>query len=151
MTQNQRKLSRVFTAHPPQRYFLVLQFGILLGTLVFLFSLIMSSLTADIESAYLSARSIDQLNATVDGIMMTLFWKIAVLFVIAFLLSGVLSLFMLDRLTGPLVRIQRIFEEIGKGKVPASSFTIRDGDYPVPLARALSKALGYLKHLQAQK
>ncbi|MBI4388221.1 MAG: hypothetical protein HY582_04190 [Candidatus Omnitrophica bacterium] len=151
MAQNQRKLMRVFTAHPPQRYFLILEFGILLGTLVFLFALIMSSLTESIGAAYLAARSADQFNSMADGIVTALFIKIVILFVVVFLLNAILNLLMLDRMTGPLVRVQRILEEIGKGKISDSNFTIRDGDYPVPLARALSKALGYLKHLQAAK
>ncbi len=148
MAKDKRKVVRLFLSHAPQRYFLLLQFGILLGTLVFLMSLIMSTVTNVMEpscatlAAGAKARVFDQ-------VIYSLFLKTSILFILVFLLSALLGLFFLERLTGPLIRIQKALEEIGSGRIPDSDIYLRKQDFPIDLANALSGAIAYLRRKKA--
>ena len=140
---------RLFISRPPQKYFLVLQLGILLATLVFLFSILTSCVTRVMESSYAYAAGGVNLNLLFDALMHELFVKISVLFIGVFFLSAILGLFFLERLTGPLIRIQRVLEEIGSGRIPEADVNLRQEDYPNDLANALSSAVAYLRRKKA--
>ena len=146
---NLRKSIRLFLTDPPQRYFLLLEFGILLTTLVFLLSLIMSTVTGTMESSFSQPVSGEKLGVLFDQMVYLLFVKISLFFAIVFFLNALLGLFFLERLTGPLVRIQKILEEIGSGRIPDADVNVRSGDYPSDLAAALSSAIAYLRRKKA--
>ena len=79
----------------------------------------------------------DRLLWTVGGI--------GLLFIAVFLLNGLLGLFFLERLTGPLTRVQKVLKEIGKGRIPSTDIQLRQADFPKELAKALSEVIVYLK------
>lgn len=146
---NKRKNIRLFLKEPPQKYFLLLQLGILLATLVFLLSIIMTSVSTVMESAYGNAVEDPRLNRLFDEMTSALFKKISVLFAVVFFLSALLGLFFLERLTGPLIRIQKALEEIANGRIPSSDIYLRKTDFPKELAEALSGAIAYLRKKKA--
>lgn len=149
MSGDKRKLRRIFAFYAPQRYFLLLQFAILLGTLVFLFSILMSSVSSAMEAAQPIANSTEKLNVLFDTMVRTFFIKISILFAVVFFLNVLLGFFFLERLTGPLIRIQRALEEIGSGRIPDADVYLRKSDFPVDLAHALSGAIAYLRRKRA--
>ncbi|PIQ86344.1 MAG: hypothetical protein COV74_05160 [Candidatus Omnitrophica bacterium CG11_big_fil_rev_8_21_14_0_20_45_26] len=149
MASQEKRKTRLFASHPPQRYFLLLQLGIFLATLVFLLSIIMTTVSSVMQQAYALVGSSDQLTSLFDAMVASLFFKIAILFICLFLLSALLGLFFLERLTGPLVRIQRVLEEIGSGRIPETDVHLRESDYPTELANALSSAIAYLRRKKA--
>ncbi len=140
-----RNVTKLFIAEPAQRYFLLLQFGILLTTLVFLLSIIMGSVVSVMEPSFRAINSPVQLVLFFEDMISTLFLKISLLFVGVFFINALLGLFFLERLTGPLVRIRKALEEIGSGRIPDSDVYLRKGDFPQDVGQALSGAVAYLR------
>jgi len=149
MAGNNKRRERLFITEAPQRYYLLLQFGIFLATLVFLLYLLMNSMAAIAATSTEIIQRGEFLDSYVDGMVTSLFTKVGILFGVAFILNAILGLFFLQRLTGPLVRIQRLLEEIGSGRIPSSDFYLRKADFPVDLANALSSAIAYLRRQKA--
>lgn len=141
---NYKRTIKLYATQPPQKYFLILQFGILFATLIFLFSIILHDVGGLMEPLAANTVSGDAL-LLFDKLVYSLFVKIAFLFIAVFLLSGLLGLFFLERLTGPLARVQKVLEEIGKGRIPNADVQLRQADFPQGLAKALSETIAYLK------
>ena len=139
-----KRTIKLYATQPPQKYFLILQFGILFATLIFLFSIILHDVGSLMEPLAANTASGDAL-ILFDKLVYSLFVKIAFLFIAVFLLSALLGLFFLERLTGPLVRVQKVLEEIGKGRIPKADIQLRQADFPKKLAKALSEAVTYFK------
>ncbi len=140
-----RKTIRLFLDQAPQRYFLLLELGVLLVTLVFLFQIMMSTINQTMDLAYAQVNDSGRLVMLFDQMNVALYQKIALLFALTFLLSAFLGLLFLERLTGPLMRIQRVLEEIGSGRIPDRDVNLRKSDFPLELAEALSSAIAYLR------
>ena len=154
MKDNKRKQLKLFTTYPPQRYFILLQFGIFLATLVFLLSIMMSSVSQLMEPSYSFHSPLgsgEKLNVFFDHLILSLFIRVSLLFAVAFFVSVLFGLFFLERLTGPLIRIKEVLEDIGHGEIPESGVRVREGDYPNDLARALSNAIAYLNRKKMGK
>lgn len=146
--KNQRKI-KLFVSHPPQKHFLLLECGVFLTALVFLLAATISTIASVFESAYGVKNLGDKLNPIFDQLTHFLFLKTSAIFAVAFLFNVLLGLLFLERLTGPLQRIQKALEEIGGGRVPESDVYLRKGDYPTDLADALSSAIAYLRRQKA--
>ena len=149
MKKNKRKPIELFISEPPQKYFLILQLGILLTTLVFLLSIIMYTVTSLMEPSQALVASGQKLNALFDQMIYDLFVKVSILFVIAFFINALLGLFFLERLTGPLLRIQKALEDMASGRLPDSDIHVRDSDYPKDLAHALSALAAQMRRKKA--
>ena len=81
------------------------------------------------------------IEAMVDRINFLLLMRISVLFVIVFIINVLVGCFFLHRLTGPLVRIKYVLNEIGAGRTPEKTVTLRKGDFPTDVSDALNSAL----------
>lgn len=149
MKNEHRKWTRFFKFFPPQRYFLMLQLCIFLTTLVFVLSIILTNITQAMESSYALVGGSEKLNLIFDAMMQLFFIKISLLFAAVFLINILLGFFFLERLTGPLVRIQHVLEEIGSGRIPDTDVYLRKHDFPVELGNALSSAVAFLRRKKA--
>ncbi|OGX05339.1 MAG: hypothetical protein A3G87_07970 [Omnitrophica bacterium RIFCSPLOWO2_12_FULL_50_11] len=131
---------------PVQRTFILLEFILLMLTMIYLLYLIFTT----IESV---AGPVDTakpfvLEDVLDRINFLLLTRISVLFLVVFVVNVLLGLFYLHRLTGPLVRITAVLTQIAHGKVPTRAVTLRRGDFPTDVSDALSKALERIRQWQ---
>jgi ABC-type multidrug transport system fused ATPase/permease subunit len=126
-------------AGKPQRTFIFLQFMLLVFTFVYLLYLIygtIESVTAGLEGSEGLA-----VQVAIDQISDLLLVRAAILFGVVFVVNVLLGLFFLHRLTGPLVRIKAVCNQIAEGNVPERAVNLRKGDFPTDVTEALSKAL----------
>lgn len=149
MGKDKRRFVRLSLSRPPERYFLILQLGIFLATLVFLLSILMTTVTSTMNAVEMAREVGAKLDPIFDQMIYSLFVKVSVLFAVGFMLNVLLGLFFLERLTGPLIRIQRVLEEIASGRIPESDVSLRKRDFPVELGNALSAAVAYLRRKKA--
>ena len=57
MGKDKRRFVRLSLSRPPERYFLVLQLGIFLATLVFLLSILMTTVTSTMSAVEIAQKS----------------------------------------------------------------------------------------------
>ena len=126
-----------------QRYFVILQFVILMLTMVYLLYLVFGTINHEIGRVENWEGA--ELSSVLDHISLLLIIRITLLFVLVFIANLVLGLFFLHRLTGPLVRIRYVLSQIAEGTVPSTEVVLRKGDFPTDVARALSQALKQIR------
>lgn len=131
---------------PVQSTFILLEFILLMLTMIYLLYLIFTTIESVAGQA--SAMNPFIFEVVLDKINYLLLIRISVLFLVVFLVHILLGLFYLHRLTGPLVRITAVLTQIANGKVPVRSVTLRRGDFPTDVSEALSKALERIRHWQ---
>lgn len=127
-----------------ERYFSLLVFVLLIMTMLYLLYLIFGTVR-EVSNTLNQAEQV-KLAPIFDRISFLLLVRIAILFVVVFLVNFILGLFFLHRLTGPLVRIKSVLNNVSDGSVPRSDVTLRKGDFPTDVAEALSHALGRIRH-----
>jgi Na+/melibiose symporter-like transporter len=124
---------------PVQRAFIVLEFTLLMFTMIYLLYLIFGTM----EGVAAAASETEQaaLTAVIDRINFLLLVRISILFSVVFVINVVLGLFYLHRLTGPLVRIKAVLDTIAGGELPEHVITLRKGDFPTDVTESLTNAL----------
>ena len=143
--QNQRRILPNI-GWEAERYFMVLQFVLLMMTMIYLLYLIFGTVK---EASGGLVESQQQLFASIlDRIDFLLLIRISILFCVVFFVNVLLGLFFLHRLTGPLVRIRTVLNRIAGGDLPNSDVLLRKGDFPIDLAEALSNAIKKIRFWQ---
>ena len=127
-----------------ERYFILFQFILLALTLVYLLYLIFSTINGVLNEVSQGQGPI-VLASAFDQISYRLLIRISILFVFVFLANLVLGFFFLHRLTGPLVRIRKVLDQVADGKIPSREVLLRKGDFPTDLAKSLGRALSRLR------
>ena len=124
---------------PVQSTFILIEFILLMFTMVFLLYLIFDTMN---EAAYtVTAVESRNLDIVLDQISFLLLVRVSCLFVIVFIVHIIVGLFFLHRLTGPLQRMKTIFDQIAAGKPPKLPVTLRRGDFPTEVSESLTRAL----------
>lgn len=136
--ERRRTLGLNFTGQA-ERYFILLEFVLLMLTMVYLLYLIFGTINSVAAQAIEAGQG--ELESILDRINFLLLVRISILFVIVFLIHLILGLFYLHRLTGPLVRIRSVLTQIADGTVPQTDVILRRGDFPTDVAQALAQAL----------
>ena len=143
--QNQRRILPNITWEA-ERYFMALQFVLLMTTMIYLLYLIFGTVK---EASVNLTESQQPLFAPVlDRIDFLLLIRISILFCAVFFINILLGLFFLHRLTGPLVRIRSVLNHIAGGDVPSTDMVLRRGDFPIDIAEALTNALKKIRFWQ---
>ena len=142
---NQRRILPNLTWEA-ERYFMVLQFILLMMAMLYLLYLIFGTIKE--VSAGLDPSQQTVFAVLLDRIDFLLLVRISVLFFLVFFINILLGLFFLHRLTGPLVRIRTVLNRIAGGEVPSSDVVLRKGDFPSDVAEALSNALKKIRFWQ---
>ena len=70
-----------------------------------------------------------------------IFWRVSAIFIAIFLVNALLGLVLLHRLTGPLVRVERVLNEIGDGRLPGGIVQFRRRDLIPEVAEALNRMI----------
>jgi methyl-accepting chemotaxis protein len=124
---------------PVQRTFILLEFTLLMFTMIYLLYLIFATMDSVLTSV--AAEEQVLLESVIDRINFLLLVRISILFLVVFIVNVLLGLFYLHRLTGPLVRIKTVLLKISEGELPTRDVTLRKGDFPTDLSEALTKAI----------
>lgn len=143
--RNQRKLLPNI-GWPAERYFMILQFILLMSAMVYLLYLIFGTIKEVSET--LSPAQQASLANLFDRIDFLLLIRISILFCVVFFVNVLLGLFFLHRVTGPLVRIRGVLTKIAGGDVPNMDVILRKGDFPTDVADALTDALKKIRFWQ---
>ena len=139
-TQERRRIFSFNVNGNAERYFMVFQFILFALTMIYLLYLIFGTING-VASKITQTTTPAELQIIFDKITFLLLVRISVLFAIVFIIDLLLGSFFLHRLTGPLVRINAVLNQIAEGKIPSSDVVLRKGDFPIDVARALSRAL----------
>lgn len=122
-----------------ERHFIILESILLVLLMVYLLYLIFWTINGVLDSLPLEQQA--ELSPIFDRISYLLLVRISILFIVVSLVNFLLGLFYLHRLTGPLVRIKGVLDQIAAGDVPPHDATLRKKDYPTDVVDALNRAL----------
>lgn len=131
-----------------ERYFMVLEFVILMATMIYLLYLIFTTIYGVVNT--MAPVNQVTLGPLFDKINFLLLIRITILFCAAFLINVLLGLFFLHRVTGPLVRFKSVLNQIAEGSVPNTDVVLRKGDFPIEVAQALTQALRRIRQWRRQ-
>src|SRR3989338_4193965 len=140
--QNQRRILPNLTWQA-ERYFSLFEFVLLMIAMLYLLYLVFGTVK-EVSGGLTEAEQIG-LAPVFDRINFLLLIRISLLFAVVFMVNFILGLFFLHRLTGPLVRIKSVLNQISTGTVPNTDVTLRKGDFPTDLAATLSHALSQIR------
>ena len=150
MEDRERRKTLVFgTARRAERYFILLEFILLMFTMIYLLYLIFGTVGEVTGRITIPERK--ALAAVFDQINFLLLVRISILFLVVFLVNILLGLFYLHRLIGPLTRIRVVLAQIAEGIIPDRDVTLRKGDFPTDLAEALSQALKRIREYRSSR
>lgn len=147
--ENRRRTLGLKIGTRAQRYFILLEFVLLMSTMVYLLYLIFGTVN-DVSGQFPAA---DQkvLAPIFDQVNYLLLVRISILFLAVFIINVLLGLFYLHRLVGPLVRIKAVLKEIADGNIPSRDVSLRKGDFPTDVADELTRALQKIREIQNEK
>ena len=122
-----------------ERYFMILEFFILMIAMLYLLYLVFGTVNETARLAATATKS--DLERLFDQLNFLVVLRTSIVFVLLCGVNLLLGLFFLHRLTGPLVRIKAVLNQIAGGKVPETKVILRKGDFPKDVADALTEAL----------
>ncbi|OGW77663.1 MAG: hypothetical protein A3J52_03985 [Omnitrophica bacterium RIFCSPHIGHO2_02_FULL_49_9] len=134
-----RRLLTLHVKSPAQQMFILLEFILLMATMIYLLYLIFATMDGVVRALGNSEQV--ALSSVVDEINFLLLVRITILFAVVFAAHALFGLFYLQRLTGPLVRIKTILAQIAEGKIPEQESSLRKGDFPLEVYEALQRAI----------
>lgn len=145
MPMKKRRLLSFLINKPPQRYFVLMQFFMFAGIMLFLlygsfqafdqFSL--TSVSQDLTP--------EQLKLQLKEFYAALFLRLLLIFLIGFFVNVLMGLIFLHRITGPLVRVRNVLNSLIEGKTPEGAVKFRQGDFTPELADALNRLVAAVK------
>src|SRR3989338_1002547 len=118
-----------------ERYFMILEFFILMIAMLYLLYLVFGTVNETARLAATATKS--DLERLFDQLNFLVVLRTSIVFVLLCGVNLLLGLFFLHRLTGPLVRIKAVLNQIAGGKVPETKVILRKGDFPKDVADAL--------------
>jgi|SRR3989338_8619799 len=122
-----------------ERHFIILESILMVLLMVYLLYLIFWTINGVLDN--LPSEQQVELAPIFDRISYLLLVRISVFFIVVSLVNFLLGLFYLHRLTGPMVRIKGVLDQIAAGDVPSKDATLRKKDYPTDVVDALNRAL----------
>ena len=122
-----------------ERHFIILESILMVLLMVYLLYLIFWTINGVLDN--LPSEQQVELAPIFDRISYLLLVRISVFFIVVSLVNFLLGLFYLHRLTGPMVRIKGVLDQIAAGDVPSKDATLRKKDYPTDVVDALTRAL----------
>ena len=137
--QERRKTLGLNLKGTAERHFIILESILMVLLMVYLLYLIFWTINGVAESLPADQRT--QLAPVVDRISYLLLVRISILFIVVSLVNFLLGLFYLHRLTGPMVRIKRVLDQIAAGDIPPYDAALRKKDFPTDVVDALNRAL----------
>lgn len=143
---NRRRTLGLKIVNNAQRYFVIFEFILLMLTMLYLLYLVFGTINGVISNVHLDQTT--DLGSVFDEINFLILVRVAILFVVVFLINIILGLFFLHRLVGPLVRIRNIMSQIADGNIPSRDIVLRKGDYPTDLAEELSRVIQVIRDLK---
>lgn len=144
--KNRRRTFGLNWNKKPQQYFILLEFVLMVLTLIYLLYLIFG--TMDQAMKEISFPNQAEWNVLFEEISFSLLFRISGLFAVVFVIHIFCGLFFLHRLTGPMIRARDMLAQIADGKIPQADVTLRKGDFPTDLAYEFSRALRRIRSYQ---
>ena len=141
--QERRRILDRDTIGQAERSFVLLEFVIFAFAMIYLLYLIFATINS--AAATVGASETQGLDSVFDKISFLLLIRVSILFVVVFLINLLLGFFYLHRLTGPLVRIRIVLNQIADGTIPKGSVALRKGDFPTEVASSLNRALRQIR------
>ncbi len=140
-----RRLLSFLVNKPPQRYFVMMQFCMFAGVMLFL---LYGSFQAFDEFSLSSSGadlSPEQLKLQLKEFYAALFLRLLLVFLIGFFVNVLMGMIFLHRITGPLVRVRNVLNSLIEGKIPEGAVKFRQGDFTPELADALNRLVAAAK------
>jgi uncharacterized membrane protein len=128
-----------------QRHFIIMQFLVLVGMMLFL--VYAAFLSQDQVSLALSAEvsDLDQLKVDLRALYRSLLVTLISIFAIGYVINVILGLLFLHRAAGPMVRVRHILESLSEGDYPEGPVRFRRGDYSQEISVSIDHLVNYLK------
>lgn len=142
-----RRFYSFINFQPPQRSFIMMQFIILASMMLFLLYSsfeVFRTFQATYKSIGLSQQ---QAQLYFSELYKALLVQITIVFCGGFLINVLFGLFFLHRLTGPLVRVRHVLNQIADGQFPNGMVRFRKDDFLNEIAIALSRLIDFLNRL----
>ncbi len=144
MPVKRRRLFAFLKNEPPQRTYVALHFVILVSILVAVVWVADSLFRHYILSASTIEASHAAFEYHLKDLFRDLFLRTVIIFAAGFLVMAIAGLMFLHRITGPLVRVRHVINELADGKFPDDMIQFRRGDFSKELGLALSRLLDFL-------
>ncbi|HLD56192.1 MAG TPA: hypothetical protein VJA00_01085 [Candidatus Omnitrophota bacterium] len=145
MPMKKRRLLSFLVNKPPQRYFVMMQFFMFAGVMLFL---LYGSFQAFDQFSLSSAGqdlTPEQLKLQLKEFYAALFLRLLLIFLIGFFVNVLMGMIFLHRITGPLVRVRNVLNSLIEGKTPEGAVKFRHGDFTPELADALNRLVAAVK------
>ena len=145
MPMKKRRLLSFLVNKPPQRYFVMMQFFMFAGVMLFL---LYGSFQAFDQFSLSSAGqdlTPEQLKLQLKEFYAALFLRLLLIFLIGFFVNVLMGMIFLHRITGPLVRVRNVLNSLIEGKMPEGAVKFRHGDFTPELADALNRLVAAVK------
>jgi hypothetical protein len=139
MEKSQRRSIWNLVKGVPERHFIILEGFLMVLLMVYLLFLIFWTVNGVVDTLPVGEKV--AVEPVIDQILHLLLVRITILFISVSLFNFLIGLFYLRRVTGPLVRIKGVLDQVAGGEVPAHDTTLRKKDYHKDLAHALNNAL----------
>ena len=140
MKSTRRRLFSFLRYGKPERYFSWIQF---FGWALLLLASLYGCLQVfhGFSYAFGWPEALGGYQAETKELYAPIFWRVSAIFIGIFLVNALLGLVFLHRLTGPLVRVERVLNEIGDGRLPGGSVQFRRRDLIPEVAEALNQMI----------
>src|SRR3989338_902118 len=145
MPMKKRRLLSFLVNKPPQRYFVMMQFFMFAGVMLFL---LYGSFQAFDQFSLSSAGqdlTPEQLKLQLKEFYAALFLRLLLIFLIGFFVNVLMGMIFLHRITGPLVRVRNVLNSLIEGKMPEGAVKFRHGYFTPELADALNRLVAAVK------
>ena len=139
MDNKSRRSSWNLVKGMPERHFIILEAFLMVLLMVYLLFLIFWTVSGVIES--LPSDQQVEIQPVIDQILQLLLIRISVLFIAVSSFNFLAGLFYLSRVTGPMVRIKSVLDQVAGGAIPPQDPAFRKKDYHKDLAETLNNAL----------
>lgn len=145
MPTRRRRWFSFLVNKPPQRYFVLMQFFMFAAIMLFL--LYGSFQAFDQFSLSSSDPNLtpEQLKLQLKEFYAALFLRLLLVFLIGFFVNVFFGLIFLHRITGPLVRVRNVLNQLAEGKTPESNVKFRQGDFTPEIADSLNRLVAAVK------
>lgn len=142
MATKRRRFLAFLKNEPPQRYYVGMQFLMLLGIMI-----VLVAVTYQLFQHFISAVSAIELSKPafeyhLKDLFEELSVRIVIVFALGFVITALIGLAFLHRVTGPMVRVRNVISDIADGKFFEGMVQFRRGDF----SKEFEAVLGRLRH-----
>lgn len=149
MTAKRRRFLSFLKNEPAQRYYVGMHFLMLFVLMVVLiwaaYQLFQHYIVA-VGSIELSRPAFEY---HLKDLFQDLSGEIVIIFGVGFVVTVLVGLSFLHRVTGPMVRVRNVINELAGGKIRDSMVQFRRGDFSKEMEQALSRLIEYLNRMHS--